>query len=367
MYTEMINKGGNIVKTYQFSDLENKITSLCEGSFDRACHLEDVQMTISHNYEGREFDYVRLSDMWGTLNRTSSPDYGVSHTAMKSVCHRINFPYKFWAHLDFVGECVSRNQLANNLLTNSDDDVLLRFNSERNIYGVNSLHYERINHDFVWSLLANNEVMSDFNIVDMNVTHDYLSVKVISKNVQEVDDVGVGFIITNSMSGLRALEIKCFVFVLACSNGMIVSQGSLGDIVRRVHKGSKLSIGAQEPPNYRDPKFWQISDLVGNQIMYARSRNFKGIVIDKISKAMETPILEEKDTDKVKNILNLTEKEKAHYNKSLHNNLPQHGRTLWGYVQAATEMAHLPPFEGTPRQEEIEQDAWRALEKLSVS
>jgi len=218
MYTETIKgkkmpeinywyTGGNIMKTYQFSELESEINTLCEGSFDRACHLDDLQMANPQDYEGEKHDHVSLCDMWGMLNRSSSPYFGVSYTAMRSICHRINFPHKFWSHLEFVGERVARNQLANNLLTNSMDDVLLRFNNEQDIYGVNSLHYERINHDFVWKLLADNEVMSDFNIVGTRATHDYLSVKVISKNVQEVDDVGVGFIISNSMSGLRALEI----------------------------------------------------------------------------------------------------------------------------------------------------------------
>ena len=346
----------------QFSELENKINSLCFGIEDRTCTLESLSMDSL----ARENYILNRAKLFGRLVPSV-----VTGTAMKAICHRINFPYRFWDDLSYTGKTykekeslgIMRDQLANMLISMSSDEVLLRTTFADEIYGVNSLHYERINHDFVWDLLADNEVMADFNLVGMKCSYDYLSLKLVSKKAKNVDDIGTGFIITNSMSGLRALEIKGFVFVVVCSNGMIVENGGVGEVVRKIHKGRKMGIGVQDKPDYsRDPKFEEIKELVYKQISYARSQTFNDKVLEKIDSAMHIDVLEEEEATRIHNILKLTEKEKERYNVFLERNIATHGKTLWGYVQAATAMAHFPPFDETLRQEELEHAAWRVLE-----
>ena len=348
---------------HQFSTLENKIKSLCHGIEDRTCTLESLSMhsLVWENY------LLNRAKLFGRLGSSV-----VTGTAMKAICHRINFPYRFWDDLAYKGRTYKekeslgsmRDQLANQLLSLSSDEVLVRSSFSDEIYGVNSLHYERINHDFVWDLLAENEVMADFNLVGMKCSYDYLSLKFVSKKANKVDDIGTGFIITNSMSGLRALEVKGFVFVLACTNGMIIENGGVGKVVRRIHKGRRLELGGlQDTPDYtRDPKFEEIREKVYNHISYTRSETFKEKVLDKINTAMEKDIKEEEEVERIEGILKLNEEERKTYKNFLLPNLDTHGKTLWGYVQAATEMAHSPTFESTLRQEELEHSAWKVLE-----
>jgi hypothetical protein len=346
----------------QFSELESKIKSLCYGIEDRTCALDLLTMES----QAKQNFILNRAKLFGRLGSSI-----VTGTAMKAICHRINFPYRFWDDLSYTGKTykekeslgLMRDQLANRLISMSSDEVLLRTTFTDDIYGVNSLHYERINHDFVWDLLADNEVMADFNLVGMKCSYDYLSLKLVSKKAKNVDDIGTGFIITNSMSGLRALEIKGFVFIVVCSNGMIVENGGVGEVVRKIHKGRKMELGVQDKPDYsRDPKFEEIKELVYKQISYARSQTFNDKVLEKIDSAMHIDVLEEEEATRIHNILKLSEKEKERYNVFLERNIVTHGKTLWGYVQAATAMAHFPPFDETLRQEELEHAAWRVLE-----
>ena len=123
----------------QFSELESKIKSLCYGIEDRTCTLESLSMDSL----ARENYILNRAKLFGRLGSSV-----VTGTAMKAICHRINFPYRFWDDLSYTGKTykekeslgIMRDQLANRLLSLSSDEVLIRSTFADEIYGVNSLH-----------------------------------------------------------------------------------------------------------------------------------------------------------------------------------------------------------------------------------
>ena len=345
--------------TFPMSQIEADAAHMCENVEDVVLPLDKIQMNA---ITGKERDEVILRPTHGHFHESGN-EYTLSDTALNGMLYRLDWARKFWDHIPKKGLRATRNNLADRLLERNHQDVLVR-SKDNFIFGMNSPYYERINHDFVTQMLLDNEVMSDFDIVGYRSDYDFFSIRAISKNnFNEVGDVGLGFIISNSMSGLRALEIKMFVFVLACSNGMIIPQTAVGKMVRRIHKGGRMEYGKQNAPTYAGEKFHEIRSEVAAQIRFARSEELARMTSDTIQQAKETAVEKDAQRERIRNTLKLSETEKKLYNEALDLNIRDHGQNVWGWVQAATWMAHRPPFEGTLRQEELEMAAWRVLER----
>ena len=194
---------------------------------------------------------------------------------------------------------------------------------------------------------------------------DRLVLKARQKSMREVGDYGVGFVITNSMSGIAAFEMRAYVHVLACANGMILPRGHFMEDLRMVHRGGASPAGLMPPPSYEGKKFDQLSSHIADTIRKARSAEFAEYIGQNIERAKLDIIYhnnedEEQDTfHRISNMLRLTQEERESYGEALLR--PEHTPNRWGYVQAATWMAHQAPIVGTDRQEAIESAAWEVL------
>jgi hypothetical protein len=350
------------MKSYSLTQIREELSDLNQNNHDAVTPLSNIR-TGKDGQPGHP-DRLVITDIpwWGPADGEMA--YDLTGTATRDLLTRISFPQKFWNFLPGRNLRVARDNLADLVMARTKGDVMVRANGQE-LYGILSSSYERINHDWVVEQLWENEVASDFHIVDYRASRDRLVIKAIQKSIKNVKDVGVGFTLTNSMSGHAALDMRAYVCVLACTNGMILPKSYFGTDLHMVHRGRSLSRGLLAPPTYKSEKFGLISDEITDLLLRARQEGMVGEVERLIERAKEVHVSFDGEEEAVANAirfgrqLGLTQGEQELYSKALL--MPGHGGSRWGYVQAATWMAHEEPIAGTDRQEVIEAAAWNVL------
>ena len=102
--------------------------------------------------------------------------------------------------------------------------------------------YRRIDHDAVLGGVLDALVEADARMASLQATDSRLYVQArfprIEGEVALGQPVQAGVIITNSEVGLGALEVRPLIYVLACTNGMVVPRQMSGGVMRR-HLGAR--------------------------------------------------------------------------------------------------------------------------------
>lgn len=348
------------MKSLSFTTIQSEVDGLCHNNHDIVTPMSNISIKPFESLTDPDRLSIRDFPLW-----RGDSGFEMSGTSRSSLLSRISFPPKFWDYLPKKNLRQGRDSIANALLAQSQRGSMVRINGDK-VYGVLSPSYERINHDWVIDQLWQNEVPSDFHITDFRADRDCLVLKAMQKSMKNVGDIGVGFVISNSMSGTAALKMRAYVHVLACSNGMILPAGALTQDLHMVHRGPAMPNGLMAPPSTDTPKMEEVANHIYMAIQKARGEDLLKYVSDQILGAKLVDMTPNDATDeeeiftRVSKMLQLTQDEKTVYVNALAR--PEH-RTMnrWGYVQAATWMAHQSPIEGTQRQEEIEASAWRLL------
>ncbi len=142
-----------------------------------------------------------------------------------------------------------------------------------------------------------------------------------------------GLIIRNSEVGATRFAVELFVLRLACSNGLIVSEG-----YSRVHLDKRKEEGefnwSPESIHYENQAIWStVRDVIRNNFDPA---NFESIVARLKSNA-ETPV--SAPVQAVTNIVTHTELTEATKELLLKNFLEDKDYTQWGLTKALTATA----------------------------
>lgn len=285
-------------------------------------------------------------------------NFNYSNTAISQLLRRIMFPEKFWYHLRHHDLMAERNRVANELLSHDGGNVMARA-YDQTIYGICSPSYERINNEWILQMLGKHGVPERFDC--RHFRHDGYPDSMVLKftsKVENVGDYGIGFTISNSENGLHAFRMSIYIFVLECSNGMIMYKGDVGQNLRHIHKGIERPVGYLDPPSYERRKFFDIEASVVANLDAAEDAIMLERVTDTIEKAKKLTYGLDVTVQHIVDQLKLTVAEKKAYMLSI----VEQPQSLWGVVQALTSVAHTElNIAGTPRQEELEAKAWEII------
>ena len=302
----------------------------------------------------------------GNLPWEVNESFALTPTAHSQMLGRIKFPERFWNHLGYHGLYSKRESIANDLLVDHDSVAMVR-QTGGCVFGLMSPCYERIGHDFVMDVLGNAKISDRFDLKSFKHKKDYMNLKFTTK-VENVGDYGVGFSLTNSESGLSRFRMSTYIFVLACSNGMIANKGEVGTQISMIHKGAKVHMGMLEPPRWANSKFKVLRSQIEKNIALAEDESLLLSITETIDRAKRTTVADaDQHFESISVMLKLSEEEKKAYNDSLKTHWATSGEgeaqnSLWGSVQALTFVAHTNPiFSSSFRQEEIESEAWNIL------
>jgi hypothetical protein len=316
-----------------------------------------------------EFYNIISSD--NELNIDANGWMATTDTARDQLLGHIDMPRRFYAHMINKGLPLNLSNDIGKLCGVMDKPVMVRRLNRVNgriAIALLSPSYFRINHDFVTDALKDSGVDidgegqpiggDDFEIKKMELTPDRLHIRMLTRGL-ETGEIGVGLDITNSETGLYALNVSTFVYVLACSNGMIIKNKDLGSL-RKVHRTTCAERGVLGDPSYCDARYQDLSGDIVRRVCAARDERVLMEIQKTVDRSKE--LTEPKVIDRVESRINkmLTAPERVKY--------PVYRKTepanVWGSVQALTAMAHNEPsIEDTPRQSDLETRAWDELDQ----
>jgi hypothetical protein len=219
------------------------------------------------------------------------PKYGghpLTQWAHGQLAEKVQIPQKYYSRM-----LDSKNYmlLADNINTwlPTEDKRMIRI-LDGNVRAILSDRYRVLdNYDLVF-LALDEFAKAGAEVHKMNLTESHLFVKAVTPHLEgEVrpgDVVQGGLIIRNSEVGASRFAVEPFVLRLACSNGLIVSEG-----YSRVHLGKRKEEGefnwSPESIHYENQAIWSaVRDVIRNTFDPA---NFESIVARLKSNA-ETPV-----------------------------------------------------------------------------
>ena len=326
----------------------------------------------------RVVDNAKLRLKWHDRHSITSvgfPDWNdLSPTGLTQLLGHVEMPERFFDHLNDEELHDHAARTINLLLENKNKAVMMR--RIRTGFGgvitaILSPSYFRINNDFVVDTLEKAGITVDshglagndeFQVKRNTNTPDRLHVRLLSRGV-ETGDIGIGVDITNSETGLAALNVSPFVYVLACSNGMIIKQQELGGM-RKIHRTARADFGFLPDPDLTEWRYREIAEDIIVRINAANDEKFLLEIQSKIDDSKK--ITEPKQIDKLENRIKaiLNKPEKLMYTDFYR---PIEPGNAWGSIQALTAMAHTEEtIENTPRQSELETRAWDFLDRALI-
>ena len=333
----MDNKGEKMDDSSRIDEIVNLNT------IDTAGHLTPVENVYCTGFS---------DENW----RTPTP------TALGQLLGHIDFPDRFYHHLCGEGLNGHASTTINLLLEQKDKPVMFRsIGSE--IVAVLSPSYFRINNDFVIDATG---VLEDgteeFQVRRYANTPDRLHIRLLTRGL-DTGEIGIGVDITNSETGLSALSVNTFVYVLACSNGMIIRQKEVDGVMggmRKVHRTARADLGVMAEPDVADHRYREIAEDLVCRMNVANDEALLHRIQSRIdeAKTFTDPDHVTAVDDTIKKIL--TKPEKLTYSGFYR---PLEGKSVWGSVQALTAMAHTEELiHLTPRQSVLETRAWDIME-----
>lgn len=314
-------------------------------------------------------DVNNIIDSENDLNIEAGVWMPTTETARDQLLGHINMPRRFYDHMIYKGLSLNVSSDIVKLCGLTDKPVMVRrLNTVLGPIAIALLSpsYFRINHDLITDSLnyAGVHIGGDdgptggegFEIKKAELHIDRLHVRMLSRGL-ETGEIGVGLDITNSETGLHPLNVSTFVYVLACSNGMIIKTKDLGSI-RKVHRMAKADYGVLDDPAYNDVRYADLFENIVRRIYAARDEQMLMQIqktIDR-SKELTAPNAIDRIETRIRTMLTAPEKVKYPVYREAE------PANVWGSVQALTAMAHNEPtIEDTPRQSVLETRAWDEL------
>lgn len=177
--------------------------------------------------------------------------YAMTPLARRQLAEKLRIPYAYFERMrEEQPGLLDRN--VNAWLQHDEDRRMLR-TLDGQVRAVLSDRYRRLdNHDLAESVLPLLQRLPQarFESVELTGTRMYLKVVTprLRHEVSPGDVVQAGVVVSNSEVGHGTLSVQPLLYRLACSNGLIVSDGSL----HKTHVGRSIAPGQEAMTLFRD-------------------------------------------------------------------------------------------------------------------
>lgn len=305
-------------KAKAFSVIADKITEDAQDKFDLI--LKPSEFAFGNELK----DLIMYSPLTGGT-------CVVQPWALSQICQKIGVP------VSYINKCVSSNEMklaVQNLnrwwsIYSASSDKMqnlyrLRRAKPNILRAFLSSRYSVFNDVDIINFLNSSSLIKDRFFYDtFFMTDGRLAIRLVDKNTKVVDDVFVGLEIFNSEVGMSRLEIRLYLYRVACTNGMLVPIE--GSKFVHIHYGieqedfvSGFNFVVSKIPAYVQV-VTQIIEATKNATIFMQTYSE---YVDNLNEFL-------RDTELVGEIVNTY--------------VDKYDKTHWGFVNAITEVAQSRP------------------------
>jgi len=270
--------------------------------------------------------------------------HGITDYCHGQIADKTGIPMKYYRKMQDAGKLDLLAENINSWLPTKEKRLIRVLDGE--VRAVLSDRYRIIdNYDVFYAVLDEfARIMRDtgirIQIRDARLTDQHIYIKAVSPDLtgevfhlkDRVEPVHGGIIISNSEVGAGSFQVKPFINVLVCQNGLISDK-----IFKRVHLGKELGCGlvnwSDETLSLEDKALWS---KIRDMIRATFNRDVFQRWVDEINKVSVNVL--EKPVEAVDNIIkkyNIPQSKKD----ALLNQFSLEGNTQWGLSMAVTRIA----------------------------
>jgi len=204
------------------------------------------QQTLKHDYV-TDTRTMHMESSHNMLDIQGTGTFEASDLAHSQIAQRTGIPKRYYDTMrretpDLLADNVNRwfQEKPARRMVRTMDNTARAFLSDR---------YRRVDNDQIAQAVLPALVDSDagFDIVSSEITDAKMYIQArlprIEGEVKQGDPVQAGLIITNSETGLGALDIRPMIYRLICTNGMVSGKTVSEGRMRKTHLGAQVQAG----------------------------------------------------------------------------------------------------------------------------